>query len=49
MLSAFPHSEEFTDLWWRWLDIFEEEEIANGERSISDRNYVWNPAGGGHG
>jgi len=31
------------DLWHRWLDNFEEEEIASGERS--DRKYVWSPGG----
>ena len=33
----------FGDLWHRWLDNFEEEEIAAGERS--DRKYVWSPRG----
>ena len=29
------------DLWHRWLDTFEEEEVASGERK--DRKYVWSP------
>jgi hypothetical protein len=40
---ALPQPEEFADLWWRWLDEFEEEEIASGERTIGDRKYVWSP------
>jgi hypothetical protein len=35
---------EFCELWWRWLDDFEEEEIANGTRADSSRKYVWTPA-----
>src|SRR5262249_25328987 len=35
--------EEFAELWWRWLDNFEEEEIATGERAESERRYVWSP------
>jgi hypothetical protein len=32
------------ELWqelYRWLDDFEEEEVANGERAESERRYVW--------
>ena len=42
--------EELWQLWWRWLDHFEEEEVANGERTT--RRYVWSPyasLGGGDG
>jgi hypothetical protein len=35
------YQEEFAELWWRWLDQFEEEEVANGERTT--RRYVWSP------
>ena len=40
---ALPQPEEFAELWWRWLDNFEEEEVAAGERAESDRCYVWSP------
>jgi hypothetical protein len=33
--------EELWQLWWRWLDHFEEEEVANGTRTT--RRYVWSP------
>ena len=33
--------EELWQLWWRWLDQFEEEEVANGTRTT--RRYVWSP------
>ena len=42
--------EELWQLWWRWLDQFEEEEVANGTRT--NRRYVWSPyasLGGGDG
>jgi hypothetical protein len=42
--------EELWQLWWRWLDHFEEEEVASGERT--ERRYVWSPyasLGGGDG
>jgi hypothetical protein len=42
--------EELWRLWWRWLDVFEEEEVANGTRTT--RRYVWSPyasLGGGDG
>ena len=38
------YQEEFGELWWRWLDNFEEEEVASGERAESDRRYVWTPS-----
>ena len=34
--------EELWQLWWRWLDHFEEEEVANGTRTT--RHYVWTPS-----
>jgi hypothetical protein len=34
--------EELWQLWWRWLDHFEEEEEANGTRTT--RKYVWTPS-----
>lgn len=37
------YQEELWQLWWRWLDDFEEEEVASGERADSGRSYVWNP------
>jgi len=40
---ALPQPEEFGELWWRWLDNFEEEEIVAGERAESERHYVWTP------
>ena len=36
--------EQFAELWFRWLDDFEEEEVANGERAESERRYVWSPS-----
>jgi len=42
--------EELWQLWYRWLDVFEEEEVANGTRTT--RRYVWSPyasLGGGDG
>jgi hypothetical protein len=36
------YREEFWQLWWRWLDEFEEEEVANGTRT--SRRYVWSPS-----
>ena len=42
-LSAHDQNE-FGDLWWRWLDNFEEEEVATGEMAESDRCYVWTPS-----
>jgi hypothetical protein len=40
---ALPAHEqkEFWELWWRWLDVFEEQEVANGTRT--SRRYVWSP------
>ena len=35
--------EELWQMWWRWLDNFEEEEIASGERAEGSRKYVWSP------
>jgi hypothetical protein len=34
--------EELWQLWWRWLDQFAEEEVANGTRTT--RRYVWTPS-----
>jgi hypothetical protein len=41
---ALPAHEqkEFWELWWRWLDTFEEAEVANGTRT--SRRYVWSPS-----
>jgi hypothetical protein len=36
------YQEELWQLWWRWLDVFEEEEVANGTRT--SRRYVWSPS-----
>src|SRR5262249_1783905 len=46
LYRAMPthQQEEFAELWWRWLDNFEEEEVAAGERDESDRRYVWSPS-----
>jgi hypothetical protein len=46
--QALPehYREEFAELWWRWLDVFEEQEVANGTRT--SRRYVWSPLGGSH-
>jgi len=42
--STLPrhYREEFWELWWRWLDVFDEEEVANGTRTSP--RYVWSPS-----
>jgi hypothetical protein len=35
--------EGLWEIWFQWLDEFEEEEIAAGDRAESDREYVWTP------
>ena len=31
--------EKLWEIWWRWLGIFEGEEIANGTKTESDRRW----------
>jgi hypothetical protein len=33
--DALPQSDEYADSFWRWLEEFQEEEAANGEKPLS--------------
>ena len=41
-LALTREQNSFGELWLRWLDVFEEEEVTNGTRT--SRRYVWSPS-----